>query len=272
MKHVRYLRITGLCLVVIVSVSAIASASASAELPTLYECAKAAKVGKKYTGKFTDKKCTKEATAKEIEEGKTNKYEFQEWNKEPKKIKAFKGKGGRADLAIEHSVTVACAKSTDSGKFTGPKTAGDVVAIFTGCEIAGLKCSNTSKAGEIKTNPLDGEVGYINKTKKEVGADLKPESGLYFAEFQCEEAIPLRLRVGGSVIGRINPINTMTKEATFEFRESGGKQEVQKFETGLSDILIAETCKGTGCTPSDPENAAEETIAVNKGEELELVA
>jgi hypothetical protein len=254
------------------SVSAIIAASASAELPALYECAKTAKVGGKYTSKFTDKKCSKEASGKEVEEGKTNKYELQEWNKAPSKVKAFKGKGGRADLAIEGFVTVACAKSTDSGKFTGPKTAGDVVATFTGCEIAGIKCSNTSKAGEIKTNPLDGEVGYINKTKKEVGADLKPESSAYFAEFQCEEAIPLRLRTSGSVIGRVSPINKMTKEATFEFRESGGKQEVQKFETGLPDILITEDCKGAGCTPNGPANSAEETIVVNKGEELELKA
>jgi hypothetical protein len=269
----RYLRISGLCLTAVVAASAIATTSASAELPALYECAKATKVGKKYTGKFTDKKCTKEASKTEIEEGKTNKYEFQEWNKEPKKVKSFKGKGGRAFLAIEHFVTISCAKSTDSGRFTGPKTAGDVVAVFSGCEISGLKCSNTSKAGEIRTNPLDGEVGYINKAKKEVGADLKPESGPYFAEFECEEpGTPLRLRVSGSVIGRVGPVDTMTKEATFEFRDPGGRQEVQKFEAGLSDTLLTEDCKGVGCTPNDPVNSGEETTAVNKGEELELVA
>lgn len=269
----KYLRISILCLVASFALGAIAAATASAELPAVYECFATAKVGGKYTGKYTEKKCQKEATTKEVEEGKKNKYEWREWDKEPSKVKTFKGKGGSADLAVQGSVTVTCSKSADSGKFTGPKTAGDVVAIFSGCEVAGIKCENTSKAGEIKTNPLDGEVGYINKAKTEVGADLKPETGPYFAEFECKESpFPLRLRTGGSVIGEVTPVNTLTKEATFHFREAGGHQLPEEFESGLPDTLITGTCKGVGCTPNGEDPSAEETTVTNKGEELELKA
>jgi hypothetical protein len=243
----------------------ITAASASAgTLPALYECAKVAKAEK---GKgIWNKGCKVEGK----HGAKENEYEVKEGFG---KGKVFKGKGGSADLAVKGSVTVSCAKSTDSGKFTGSKAAGDVVAIFSGCEVAGIKCSNTSKAGEIKTNALDGEVGYINAAKKEVGADLKPESAAYLAEFECEESpFPLRLRVSGSVIGRVSPINTFTKSATFTFRESGGKQEVEKFESGLPDTPITGTCKGVGCTPNGEDESGEETTVVNKGEELELKA
>lgn len=272
----RHLKVMGLCLAAVFALGAVAVADASAELPAVFECATAAKVGGKYTGKYTEKKCAKEATTKEVEEGKKNKYEWREWDKEPSKAKTFKGKGGSADLAVQGSVTVTCAKSSDSGKFTGPKTAGDVVAIFSGCEVAGIKCENTSKAGEIKTNPLDGEVGYIEGAgtgHPVVGADLKPESSPYFAEFECKESpFPLRLRTGGSVIGEVTPVNTLTKEATFHFREAGGKQIPEEFEGGLPDTLITGTCKGVGCTPNGEDPSAEETTVTNKGEELELKA
>ena len=70
------LKIMGLCLVAVFAMTALVSASASAAEPAFYECHKL--TAKPYTGKYTDKKCTKEATAKEQAEGKKNKYELQE--------------------------------------------------------------------------------------------------------------------------------------------------------------------------------------------------
>jgi hypothetical protein len=278
-----YVRILGLCLMAAFASAAVAATAASAELPEVYQCGLARKVSGKYTGHYVGKKCgeSEKATKAQEEEGKKNKYEFEPWNLGSKtektgkqgKSKPFKGKGGGADLAIEGVDTVTCGKSTDSGEFTGPKTAGDVVAVFSGCEITGHKCSNTSKAGEIKTNPMEGEVGYINKANKEAGADLKPETGLYFAEFECgsgEEG--LHVRVTGSVIGTIAPINKFSKEATFSFKETNGKQHPEEFEGGVKDTLISELCKGEGCTPSGNNPSGEETIVTNKGEELELKA
>src|SRR5882757_9411803 len=119
------IRILGLCLVASFAMAAVASTTASAALPEFYECAKL--VTKPYKGKFTDKKCTKEATAKEQEEGKLNKYELQPGIK---KGKVFKGKGGKATLhtpAVGGIVT--CGAFKDEGKLTTPSTQDKVVSI-----------------------------------------------------------------------------------------------------------------------------------------------
>lgn len=268
----RHLRMIGLCLVAAFALGAVMSATASAELPEVVECAKAAKLGKKYTGDYTDKKCSKEASAKEIEEGKTNKYVLRPWDKEPSKVKAFKGKGAGSNLDVVGLGEVTCTSSTDEGKFTGPKTAGGIKVTFKGCEVDHEKCHSKSAAsGEIKTNTLDGEVGYINKATKEVGADLKAESGPYEAEFECG-VLPLDAVVKGSVIGIVEPINKFTKEATFTFERLGTTQLPSKLEGGLPDTLVVEECGACNPIGSGEKESGMQNEVVNKGEELELLA
>jgi hypothetical protein len=259
-------RILGAFLVV-VALAAMGAAGASAAEPALYECAKAPKVEGKYTGKYTDKKCSKEASPAEKEAGKTNKYELQEGIG---KGKAFKGKGSGANLEVVTVGGVACTSSGDSGKFTGPKSAGDVVVIFKGCELSGHKCENTGKAGEVKTNPLKGEIGYISKATHEVGVDLSAETGLYEAQFHCGE---IGMRVSGSVIGVVtSAINVFTKEATLSFTESAGHQHVQNLEGQPKDTLVSELSSGGESEFGSALESGEATEVTNKGEELELKA
>jgi hypothetical protein len=276
----RFARYLGLGLVVVFALAVMAG-SASASDPALYECKKLEKNAEhKYTGKYTDKKCSDEATAKEIAEGKKNKYEFQEYSK-GEAGQEFKGKGSAADLETPVA-EVRCSKSTDAGKFTGPKT-GDASAIFTSCQVLGDACSSPgAKAGEIKTNTLAGEVGYIKKAvgmePAVVGIDLRAKAGEVLAEFSCPAA-QLEFRVSGSLIGEVEPpYNVFTKDATLKFNSGLGEQEFEKFESGLRDVLLLEFVKGKGKlgeTLEPPEERlgysenviGQKDITTNKGKE-----
>lgn len=251
----------------------IVPAGAFAAEPALYECAKTVKVEKKYTGRFTDKKCSIEATEAERAEGKKNAYELREGIG---KGKEFKGKGAGANLEVEGIGGIACTSTADSGKFTSATSAGDIIATFKGCEFNNKKCSSGSKVGEIVTNPLKAGVGYLagkGTLTPTVGVDISAEAGEVLASFTCP---PTEFAVTGSVIGEVTPVNKFAKEATFVFGNGGiGIQKWKHFEEGPEDILETHLCEGCG-NPLGPQQteakSLEETKATNKGEELELKA
>jgi len=258
----RRMKMMGLCLVALFALTAVAVSSASAAEPAFYECHKL--TSKPYTGKYTDKACTKEATAEEKAAGKKNKYELQEGT--GAKGKGFKGKGGKATLhtpAVGGEVT--CKSFGDSGNITTPTTEGKVVSEFKTCESLGKKCSSpAAKAGLIKTNPLKGVLGYINKSKKEVGVALSAETGTVLAEFNCEG---LEIVTTGSVIGTIASVDVFTKTETNVFAVNGeGFQAIKNFEGGANQELLSKI-NGSGPFPS-----GQQAEAVNKGEELEIKA
>lgn len=251
-----------LSLVMALAVSALAASGASAAEPALYECAKAAKVEKKETGGYNNKTCS-EVNAKH--EGK---YELQEGIG---KGKEFKGKAGGSNLEVKGLGGVACTSNSDTGKFTGPKSAGDILVTFKGCELNHHQCESGATLGEIKTNPLKGEVGYVEggKARHEVGVEISAETGLYEAEFHCAE---IQLRVSGGVIGVVTSAkNVFTKEATLLFRESSGEQDVKKLEGMPEEFLVAEV-RSPGGEYGAPTESGESDEVTNKGEELELKA
>jgi hypothetical protein len=137
---------------------------------------KKSKVTKKYEGKYNDKKCSSKNEAGE------GKYELKEGVGKGKTLKA---KGGGANLEVPGVGGVSCTKSSATGKFTSPKTAGDILVTFTGCEISRIKCETTATEGEIKTNALKGSVGYLNAPT-----------------IHCQD---LLLNVTGSVVGEVVP-------------------------------------------------------------------
>jgi hypothetical protein len=256
------LKIMGLCLVAVFALTAAVAASASAAEPAFYECHKL--TAKPFTGKFTDKKCTKEATAEEKAAGKKNKYELQEGIG---KGKQFKGKGGSATLhtpAVGGEVT--CKTFGDTGFLTSPTTEGKVISTFSTCTSLGKKCTSAgAKAGSIVTKSLSGQIGYINKSKKEVGVELHAEGAGALAEFTCEG---LEIVTTGAVIGQqTGDINTFNKTSTDTFAINGeGFQAVKNFEGGPNEELLSKI-NGSGPFPS-----GQQATAVNKGEELEIKA
>jgi hypothetical protein len=148
---------------------------------------------------------------------------------------------------------IECKSDTNSGELTGPKT--DTVTVtFLKCESVALKakCQNTTTEGKIVTNVLVSTLGYINKANKEVGLSLSPKAaGGLFAEFECS-GIKIKVgegtgKGGNSVIGRITPVNkVVVPPETFalNFKCVAEKQEVEKFETGTTDVLEAKIGEG----------------------------
>jgi hypothetical protein len=254
------MRIMGLGLVAAFAMAAVAAASASAT-PTFYQCAKAAKVGKIYTGKYTDKNCT-EFNAKS--EGK---YELKAG---VGKGKAFKGKGPAAVLhtpAVGGEVT--CKASKDEG-FNTLNGQEKVKVTFTGCASLGKTCNSVgAKSGEIKTNPLSGTLGYISAAGPKVGVSLTGEAGKPSAEFACGTgAGSLNIVTTGAVIGEVTGnINKISKESTDAFTVTGGGlQTVTSFEGGPMEVLE------TSINGSPKIESGEQTTTVNKGEALEIKA
>jgi len=268
----RRIKMMGLCLVAVLAVAAVAVSSASAALPEYKVCTKAAKVGKTFTGKFSDKTC---ATSEPKGEGK---YELAGW--ESAKKKGFKGKNGVSTLDSyipENEATpwtggtvagvVQCKSGKSAGEITGPKTS-TVTVEFKTCTSEGKKCTSSGqKTGTIKTALLKATLGNISGG---VGSDVESVSGGPSAQFSCEG---LEVVTVGSVIGvNSGNINKINKEGTQTFAVNGkGGQEVVFGEfppspvTGEAHFLVSKI------TPPGVElPSGQSTVSTLKGEALEI--
>ena len=118
-----------------------------------------------------------------------------------------------------------CRNSKDEGEITGAMR-GSMTMRFNTCEGVGDTECQTAGAnmGEIVTSALDMQVGYINKTKKEVGVAFTGTGGTgkeLFAEVTCNDGgspIPLLMKYGP--IGLITPVNTATDAFKISFPET----------------------------------------------------
>jgi hypothetical protein len=215
----------GLCLVVAFAIGAIGAASASASPPEYGRCLKAEKIGKTYNGRYTNSNCT---TASE---SKTGKYE---WFPGVLKTKMTTS-GGKGALETVGKLGVGCQSESSTGEFSGTKEVKNTVVTFKGCEAAGDKCSTAGAgAGELVTNPLEGIIGFENKAAKKTAFDLYPagKTGL-FIEFACSA---LTVAVQGSVIVPIASDKMLTS-TVLKYKAVKGKQQVEHFEGGPTDIL-----------------------------------
>ena len=290
----RHIRVLGLCLVAAFALSVAATSVASASEPALYECVPAGKITIKYkkgkheytrevyTGEYKESLCKKAAKDKyrkyTSEPGPEGMYMKQELNI------AYKGHASKfvsvgsppGTLEVPHVSTIVCAHTYDEGEFTGPKTAGNIIAKFTGCKASNQPCQNGATTGEITTNLLKGEVGYISKSAKTVGVDIKAQSGEVLAEFQCglPPAAILRLRTTGSLIGKATPVDAWSETATINFEQVGGKQDIKELEGFTEpDFLITYNCKEKEpCEPENPTESGESAKGEGKGERLYLKA
>jgi hypothetical protein len=246
----RWLIVAGL-----VTVAAATSSAAAIAEPAFYECNKVAKG----SGKYSNTKCSILA-----EEGKGS-FELEEG---VGKGKAFFAKGGKVTWHTPALGSVfTCSSAQNTGKVTSPTEVTNVVIRFIGCTTLGKKCTTPgAKAGEIKTNPLRGTLGYISLAGVEVGIDLAAEGETDISDANCEGLE--RDLVSGSIIGRqTGDINVLSKGSSWNFAVNGeGVQEIRKFEGGPVDVL-EELVNGSG-----PFEAGIEAGFFEKGEELEVKA
>lgn len=253
------IRPLGLALVAVFAISAVASASASAALPEFVHCVK--QTTKKF--EWTEKECKTKSG------NKTGEFEKEAVKAGVGKLK-FTSTSGKGTLETKGGAKVTCTSDTDKGELTGAKEAKKVVVTFKGCETLGLKCQTGVVEGEIVTKELKGTLGYINKTKKEVGLSLTPAvAGGPFVEFKCGPKEEIKVVVkegegkgGNSVIGAITPVNVLSKTFTLKFTQVKGVQAPEMFEGGVRDVLESSINGGK------VEQSGEETEDTNTGEEL----
>jgi len=273
------------------------TATALASEPALYQCGHAAKEVVTYesngklkeksvlTGRYTDKTCSEEAPPGELREGGAPEgaYEFEEWaigSKELKtgklgKVKEFKSVGSPpATIEIPHVTTVECAHTSAQGEVTGPKTLGNLEGVYTDCKASSLPCQNGA-AGEIKTNLLAGELGYLSKATHKVGVDIEPQAPGPLAEFHCGNPPEptLQVRLTGSIVGEVTPTDVWSKEIVIDFEQTAGVQRFTQLEGFPEDVLEAAYCKSKEvCEPVESLRMGVEARFTMKGEELYLKA
>ncbi len=266
MRHVRML---GACLIAALAVAAITAAGASA-LPEFGKCE--AKAG----GKYSDSNCTVKAKKGQ------GKFEWHNSLSYTKNQKEFSNGSGEKVAAVLTSTFYTCSPSSeklakcregeteevvgpikvectelfDIGEFssTSDKEVRNVHVKFSGCIALGsIPCENTATEGVIETNILKGSLGYIKKAApKEVGVDIKPQSGKEFAKFSCGSTIAFRVGEGTAkegpfypkgggdgVIGVVTPINEQTTVLTQTFiaNEETNENIPSKFEGKPIQVL-----------------------------------
>jgi hypothetical protein len=266
----RHLRMVGLALVAVLATTALAATSASA-LPEFGECV----VQAKHEGKYANSNCT--VKAKVVNTKPTGEFEW----KKPSEIegKGIAGEGGPAILKTtfhacgkgenlkecrageeEPQLTgeVECSQENNGGEITGSKTVGHVAVRFRHCLLFGsVPCANAGEAGEIETNELKGNLGWINKgtNPRQVGILLEPavKKG-EFVKFGCggiiiihvggatEAQFPAYPPSGGGdgIISPITPVNEMTKAFTQVYAFNAEEENIpNKFE-GTAPLKVLE--------------------------------
>ncbi len=244
----RHLRIIGLCVAAVFAIAAVTASTASAKKPEWGKCV--AQAG----GKYLDGGCQTKGKGGSFEWKKgatlpnvpfTGKNEGSGGvlytglniceDKEGHAFRIPKAKCEAEGFTWTESgegefLTVECAAETNTGEAVGRNGIANVHVTFTGCLALGsLSCKSSGAAeGEIKTNTLKGELGYIEEGKG-VGVRLEPEvkKGA-FAAFECAEFLGTVVGVGNKgegvafapkggndqVISPITPINEMTTKYT----------------------------------------------------------
>jgi hypothetical protein len=256
------INVLGLCLVAVFALSAVIASAAFATDPEYQICGKAAKNGKAYTGKYSDKACS---VAEPKGEGK---YEREEEAKAKKK--AFKGKnegephnnivnvfgekkGGPTEPAVIEGTTT-CKSEKVAGETTGPKTTtwkteykgcGAVVAkIPTECNTKG------EKNGVIKTDQLSSTLVNLDKATphKRVGLRVKGGGpGGRLAQYECLEG-GLNVEVFGEILAEVKGnLNIANKDTSANAKEGPLKLQSDTYEEEAIGSQAADeaTAKGS---------------------------
>jgi hypothetical protein len=174
----------------------------------------------------------------------------------------FSGAGEESKLTTVGAPTIKCINANITGEWRDPKTA-TVEIEFQGCQNPQeVQCQSGSAKSEIKTLPLDAELGFIRHETIEgkeisvVGLDLKPQAPLTaLAIYNCGSQTETST-LEGSVIGEIKPIDKMglPQKVLYRTRVSGAQlpESFQgepndtlftKFTTGLESVTAPTTLK-----------------------------
>jgi hypothetical protein len=191
----------------------------------------------------------------------------------------FSGTGGAGKLQTvaegSKSREINCSGNSSTGEVNSGTTVKNAKVKFTGCTATGpfgvkLSCNSSGAAsGEIVTAVLKGKLVYLKATGSEAGIDLETETaGAKLVEITCGGI--QKLAVTGSVIGKLTPVNSLTKTYTLTFAQSAGHQAFENYFitpngacTATKDVL---TTVGSGFESFTQQSAIEgtETLSLSK--------
>lgn len=159
-----------------------------------------------------------------------------EWQKEGKPLTetlSFKSNGASGQFEGSR-VHISWGSVSGTGSIKGTNEIATLSLIFWESKVSGaFSCSVHSpgaEAGEIKTKALTGNIGYLNKPSKIVGALARPVSGTIVAEIEGS-CLPKKVTVSGSVIGRVlSELNKPLASIEVKFGIIEGHPEYTHFE------------------------------------------
>jgi hypothetical protein len=202
--------IAGLALAAVFTLGAFGASSALA-LPEFGKCVAKAE------GKYTESNCATKAKT-----GQPHIFERVK-AKEISKV-SFTAASGAAFLEGESGVKIVCSHSTASGKLDkdgttlAAKGVENLILKFTECGLSDfMTCQSGTKAEEIVTNELEGNLVYASKEKKEVLLELHPmKKGGAFMSYECAGgAVTVVVKEGNKgghncIFSKISPVDVMS--------------------------------------------------------------
>jgi hypothetical protein len=200
----------GLVVVVALALGALVATTASAHELSYKTCVKATKVGKTYTGHYTDKEC------KTVSPKNEGKYESQSVAEGT----PYTGKD-KAVVITAAGKTVTCKKGAEAGEYVAENIASEEFT-FSGCSTGKKEAcqSPSAGAGVIQSGAAKTKLVYLDPAETEIG--ILVLSGELF-EFTCGATT---IAIEGRLIGSVE--NTK-KGPKLTFATSGGKQQHQLF-------------------------------------------
>jgi hypothetical protein len=135
----------------------------------------------------------------------------------------FTGTSSASTFETKSGEKVACKEGSVSGESTGAKTSKSTIT-FKGCEAFGLKCNSSGAASGTIVLNVTGLLVYTSETEKKVGLinTLTAELTIKCTAFQT-------LKVKGSTLCPITPVNTKTKAFSVVCKETKGVQEPTEY-------------------------------------------
>lgn len=237
-------KLFGLCLAAVLAVSAVPAAGAFAAAPEYGRCVKAGKIGKEWTGGFSDSKCTKEVPL--VEKAKKGKFDWLPGAVKTKQVSS----GGKGILEEAGKYAVACGSQSSVGEYSGTKNVKHVVVKFKKCEAPGIICTSEGhEKGELETVPLEGRLVWQNEAAHKLAFLLYPESGTQFIEFNCGGTLTVAVR--GAILVPITA-DKMSTTVPLKYKGKKGIQALNEYEEGGKKIKanLEANFAGSGYVPA----------------------
>ncbi|HXP38112.1 MAG TPA: IPT/TIG domain-containing protein [Solirubrobacteraceae bacterium] len=166
-----------------------------------------------------------------------------EWSTEIPKPGFTLSSAANAELVAAGGLLIVCTEvGSGSGEFTGGKSVTNVSIVLKGCGVAKIKtatkCNSPgAAAGEIRSSTLEGTVGFTSKEENKAALELLPAAeGGPFMQYTCGTTAT---EVRGEALAAMTPVNSSTTTFKLAFTQSKGKQKIEGFEGGPTEVLEA---------------------------------